>query len=204
MEERGITGTVVGELADAVEHEVDDLLADGVVAAGVVVGSVLLAGDELLGVVQLAVRAGAHLVDDARLEVDEDGAGDVLAGAGLGEEGVEGVVAAADGLVGRHLAIRLDAVLEAVQLPAGVARLDAALAKVDRDDLTHFFGRLGGFWSAATREAAVSWSWRGDRLVRGARAGGPAWGAACRHGLAALSVQVGGRMAWLVATPEEA
>ena len=28
-------GAVVGELADAVEHEVDDLLADGVVAAGV-------------------------------------------------------------------------------------------------------------------------------------------------------------------------
>ena len=33
---------VVRELADAVEHEVDDLLADRVVAAGVVVGRVLL------------------------------------------------------------------------------------------------------------------------------------------------------------------
>ena len=130
-------GAVVGELADAVEDEVDDLLADGVVAAGVVVGGVLLAGDELLRVVELAVGAGADLVDHGRLQVDEDGARDVLAGAGLGEEGVEGVVAAADGLVGRHLAVRLDAVLEAVQLPARVAGLDAGLAEVDADDFAH-------------------------------------------------------------------
>ena len=131
---RGVWGA---HLADAVEDEVDDLLADGVVAAGVVVGGVLLAGDQLLRVVELAVGAGADLVDDGGLEVDEDAARHVLAGAGLGEEGVEGVVAAADGLVRGHLAIGLDAVLEAVQLPAGVTGLDAGLAKVDGDDLTH-------------------------------------------------------------------
>ena len=83
--------------------------------------------------------AGLHadLIDDGRLEVHHDGTRDVLAGAGLGEEGVEGVVAAADGLVRGHLAVRLDAVLEAVELPAGVTGLDTGLAKVDRDDLTH-------------------------------------------------------------------
>jgi len=48
---------LVGELADAIEHEVDDLLADGVVAARVVVGRVLLARDELLGVEELTVGA---------------------------------------------------------------------------------------------------------------------------------------------------
>ena len=131
-------GAVVRELADAVEHQVDDLLADGVVAAGVVVGGVLLARDQLLRVVELAVGARADLVDDRRLEVDEHAARDVLARAGLREEGVEGVVAAANGLVRRHLPVRLDAVLEAVELPARVAGLDARLAKVDRDDLTHF------------------------------------------------------------------
>ena len=87
--------------------------------------------------VELAVGAGAHLVDHRRLEVDEDGARHVLARAGLREEGVEGVVAAADGLVRGHLAVRLDAVLEAVELPARVASLDTGLAKVDRDNLTH-------------------------------------------------------------------
>ena len=125
-------GAVVGELADAIEDEVDDLLADGVVATGVVVGGVLLAGDDLLGMVQLAVGSGADLVADGRLEVDVDGAGNVLAGPRLGEEGVEGVVTSADGLVGGHLAVGLDAVLEAVQLPAAVAGLDAGLAHVDR------------------------------------------------------------------------
>merc|ERR1712086_1200376 len=130
-------GAVVRQLANAVEDEVDDLLADGVVAAGVVVGRVLLAGDQLLRVVQLAVGAGADLVHDGGLEVNEHAAGDVLARAGLREEGVEGIVAAADGLVRGHLAVGLDAVLEAVQLPAGVTGLHAALAKVDGDDLTH-------------------------------------------------------------------
>ena len=83
------------------------LLADSVVTAGVVVGSVLLAGDDLLGVVQLPVRAGPDLVTDGGLEVDVDGTGDVLAGSGLGEEGVESIITSANGLVGRHLAIGL-------------------------------------------------------------------------------------------------
>ena len=39
---------------------------------------------------------------------------------GLREEGVEGVVAASDGLVGGHLPIGLDAMLKAVKLPTGV------------------------------------------------------------------------------------
>jgi len=50
---------------------------------------------------------------------------------------LKGIVAAADGLVGRHLAVGLDAVLQAVQLPAGIAHLDTGLADVDGDDLTH-------------------------------------------------------------------
>ena len=93
-------------------------------AASEVVGRVLLAGDQLLRVEQLAVRAGADLIDDRRLQIDEHAAGHVLASASLREEGVERVIAAADRLVGRHLAIRLNAVLQAEQLPAGVTDLD--------------------------------------------------------------------------------
>merc|ERR1712086_98127 len=116
-------GAVVGELTDAVEDEVDDFLADGVVAAGIVVGSIFLAGDDLLGVVELAVGASADFVAHSGLEVNVDGAGHVLAGTSLGEEGVEGVIAATDGLVGGHLAVGLDAVLEAVEFPAGITSL---------------------------------------------------------------------------------
>ncbi|KAG5463241.1 MAG: hypothetical protein BJ554DRAFT_782, partial [Olpidium bornovanus] len=104
-------GAVVCELPDAVEDQVDDLLADGVVAAGVVVCRVFLARDQLLRVEELAVGAGADLVDDGGLEVDEHRARHVLAGARLGKEGVEGVVSSADSFVGRHLAVGLDPML---------------------------------------------------------------------------------------------
>merc|ERR1711959_506822 len=125
------TGALVGELTKAVERKVDDLLANGVVTTGVVVGGILLSGDELLWVVELAVGAGTDLIDHGWLQIEVDAAGHVLAGASLGEEGVEGVIATSNGLVGRHLAIRLDAVLEAVELPAGVTDLATALADVD-------------------------------------------------------------------------
>jgi hypothetical protein len=60
----------------------------------------------------------------------------VFASSSLAEESVEGVVSAADSLVGRHLAVRLDTVLETVELPAGISNLDTGLSHVDRDTLT--------------------------------------------------------------------
>ena len=107
------------------------------VAGSVVVGGILLTGDQLLGVEQLAVGTGADLIDDGGLQIQEDGAGDVLAGTGLGEEGVVGIILDTDGLVGGHGTIGLDTVLKAVQLPAGVTDLDTSLTDVDRDGLTH-------------------------------------------------------------------
>ena len=78
------------------------------------------------------------LIHDTGLQVHEDGPGNMLARSGLGEEGGERVVAG--GLVRGHLPVGLDAVLEAVELPAGVAHLDAGLADVDGDALTHVGG----------------------------------------------------------------
>ena len=132
------TSAVVSELSDAVKDKVDDLLADGVVTTGVVVGSILLAGDELLRVVELAVSTSADFITNSRFEINKDSTRDVLAGTSLREEGVEGVITTADGLVGGHLAIGLDAVLEAVKLPAGVTSLDTSLANVNRKTLSHF------------------------------------------------------------------
>ena len=56
------TSALIGQLPNPVKHEVNDLFADGVVATGVVVSCVLFAGDQLLGVEQLAVGAGTHLI----------------------------------------------------------------------------------------------------------------------------------------------
>jgi hypothetical protein len=59
------------------------------VATGVVVGSILLPTNQKLRVEQLAVSAGADLVNRGRVEIDEDGAGDVFAITRLSEEGLE-------------------------------------------------------------------------------------------------------------------
>ena len=157
-------GAVVGELADAVEDVVDELLAYGVVSAGVVVGGVLLAADYLLGVVELPVGPGPYLVADGRFKVNVHGARDVLSGPGLGEEGVEGIITTTDSLVGRHLAVGLDSVLEAVELPATVSGLDTGLADVDRQALLgavfEFVGEFEGYcrgWRGIVEIGGVLW-----------------------------------------------
>ncbi len=60
---------VVSQLANAVQREVNNLLANGVVATGKVVGGVLLAADELLGVEQLTVHSSADFIHHGGLQV---------------------------------------------------------------------------------------------------------------------------------------
>jgi len=131
------TGALVGQLTNAIEDKVDNLLTDGVVTTGVVVGGIFLTGDQLLGMEQLTISSGADLVNDGGLEIDEDGTGDMLAGAGLTEEGVEGIITTANGLVGGHLTIGLDAVLEAEEFPASVTDLATGLTDVQTESFTH-------------------------------------------------------------------
>jgi hypothetical protein len=136
------TSALIGELADSVEAEVNDLTSNGVMATGEVVGGILLSGDELLGVEQLSVGSGTDFIDNGGLEIEEDGAGDVLASTSLREEGVESIISASDGLVGWHLTVRLNSVLEAEELPAGVSDLDTGLTDVDRNNFSHDDGEI--------------------------------------------------------------
>ena len=76
------------------------------------------------------------LTDNSGLQIDEHGTWHVLSSASLAKESVEGVVSATDSLVGWHLAVWLDAVLQAVEFPAGISNLDTGLSNVDRDTLT--------------------------------------------------------------------
>ncbi len=62
--------------------------------------------------------------------------GNVLPSTSLGEEGVKGIIPSPDGLVRGHLAVGLDAMFQAVELPAGIAHLAASLANVDGDAFT--------------------------------------------------------------------
>merc|ERR1739836_192141 len=99
------TRTLVGQLPDSVQNQIHDLLANGIVAPGVVVGSVLLAIDQLLRMVELAIGSNSGLVDDSWLQVNEDSSWNMIATSSLREEGLEGVVSKS--LIRGHMAIRL-------------------------------------------------------------------------------------------------
>ena len=71
------------------------------------------------------------LTDNSGLQVHKDGPGHVLLGTGLTEEGGEGVVMPAHGRLVGHGSVRLDPVLQTVELPAGVAHLNTRLTHVD-------------------------------------------------------------------------
>jgi len=107
------------------------------VTSGEVVGGIFLSGDELFRMEELSVSTSSDLIDDSWLKIQEDGSWDVLSGTSLGEEGVEGIVTTSDGLVRWHLTIRLNPVLEAEKLPAGVTDLDTTLTDVNGNDFSH-------------------------------------------------------------------
>ena len=67
------------------------------------------------------------------LQVHKDGSWDMFSLACLLEEGGEGVISRS--LVTGHPAIRSNAMLQAVELPAGISNLDSSLANMDRQTL---------------------------------------------------------------------
>jgi hypothetical protein len=132
------SSTLVSQLSDSVKAQVNDLLSDGVVTTSVVVSGILLSSDQLLRVEQLSVGSGTDLINNCGLKIEEDSTRYVLSSSSLREEGVERVITTSDGLVRRHLTIRLDTVLKAVQLPTSITNLDSGLSQMNRDTLTHF------------------------------------------------------------------
>lgn len=127
------TGTVVSNLTDAVQDNINNLLSDGIMSTGVVVGGVFLSRDDLLRVVELGVLSTADFITDGWFEIDKDSTWDVLAARSLREEGVEGIIGKTKRVVRGHVTIRGDTMLQAVQLPALVSDLDTGLTEVDRD-----------------------------------------------------------------------
>ena len=123
------TSALISQLPDPVQNQVHDLLADGVVTPCVVVGGVLLAVDQLFRMVELTVSSNSGLVDDSRLQVNKDSSWNMVATSSLGEEGLERVIS--EGLVRGHMTIRLDAMLQAVELPTGIANLATGLANMN-------------------------------------------------------------------------
>jgi hypothetical protein len=56
------SGALVCELTQTVQDDIDDLFADGVVTASVIVGSIFFASDELFRMEELSVCTGPYFI----------------------------------------------------------------------------------------------------------------------------------------------
>ena len=126
---------IINFCAIIINSEIDDFTSDGVISSGEVVSGIFLSGDKLLGWEKLCGCSSADLIDNRGLKIEEDGSGNVITGTSLGDEGVESVVTTSDGLIGRHLTVRLNLVLEAIKLPVDyVTNGVDSLPEVDEND----------------------------------------------------------------------
>jgi len=87
---------------------------------------------------EVAVGAGADLIDDIGLQITVDSARDVFSLASFGKEGAKSLIGILLLALLGEVTIGLNTMLEAVKLPAGVGNLATSLADVDANDLTHF------------------------------------------------------------------
>ena len=86
--------------------------------SSIVVGCVLLAADQQLGVEQLAVITSADLVNGGGVKVDEDGSRDIFATASLREDSIELARVVESLRVGIRPTVFLQAVFEEVPVPS--------------------------------------------------------------------------------------
>jgi hypothetical protein len=85
---------------------------------------------------ELAISSCSNLIYDSGLKINENSSRNMFSRSSLREKRVEGVVAAANRLVRRHLAIGLNSVFQAVEFPASVSHLDSSLTNMNRNTLT--------------------------------------------------------------------
>ena len=109
------TSALFRQLADSVKNKIYDLLSNGIVATGVVVGSILLSSDELFRVEELTISSHSDFINDGGLKINEDSSGNMFACSSLSKEGVEGVIMSSNSLVRGHLSIGLDSMFKAVE-----------------------------------------------------------------------------------------
>ena len=72
-----------------IQSSIQNLLANCVMSARIVIGGILLSTDQQLGVEQLAVITRANLVDGRGVKINEDGARDIFSASSFSENSVE-------------------------------------------------------------------------------------------------------------------
>merc|ERR1739848_153777 len=110
-------------------YKIYHLLTNGVVTSGVVVGSVLLTIDQLFRMEKLTISSKSCLVNHSRFKIYKHSTGNMLTSSGLREESGKRVISKS--FIGGHVTIRLNAMLEAIQLPAGITNLATSLTNMN-------------------------------------------------------------------------
>jgi len=121
--------------ADDVKDLVDKLSSFGVVTLGPVVAGTGLAKDEVVGAKKLAEGTGADGIHGAGLQVDEDGARDILVAGSFVEVDAHALELELRGAIVNAIAV--EAVLARDVLPKGSTNLVTALAGLEVNNLTH-------------------------------------------------------------------
>ena len=95
-----------------------------------------LSCNELLRMEELSVGSSPHFVNNSWLQVKEHSPRNMFPGSSLAEERIEGVITTSYSLVRRHLAIRLDTMLQTIKFPTSISDLHTGLTEMNRDTLT--------------------------------------------------------------------
>ena len=104
--------------------------SNGVMSSSIVVSSIFLASDKLFRVGELTVGTSSDFINDSGLQINKDSTGNMFARSGFSEKGGERVITSHQFVTG-HLTVRLDAMFQAVELPACIANLATSLTNVD-------------------------------------------------------------------------
>ena len=126
-------GAVISQFTNTVQDQINNLLSNGVVSPGIIVSCIFLSSHQLLRVEQSTVGSGTYFINDSGLQVDKDSSWNMLSRSSFRKESVERIISSSNGLIRRHLSIRLDSMFKAIKFPAGIAHLDASLADMNRD-----------------------------------------------------------------------
>jgi hypothetical protein len=120
---------LTGDTTNAVNDIVNHLLANGVMTTSIVVGGILLAADQQLGVEKVTVFASSDLVNGRGVEVDKKRSRNMLAAARLSEECLERARVTNIGSIGVGATIGAETVLEkvAIQVPVSFIFVKVAL-----------------------------------------------------------------------------
>jgi hypothetical protein len=137
---------LISRLSDAIKCQVDGLLPNHVMAAGVVVCCILFAVHDVLGMEQLMICSCSTFINNSWFEIDEDSPRNMFTCIRLEEEEIERIVTNADGLIRWHLTVGLDATFETVELSTPISDLDTGLSSVSGDNFAHWIvdGRSDG------------------------------------------------------------